>query len=482
MPTTVLALDIGSSSIKAAILRRGRPVGEIARVSYPTARSGNRAEVDPQQLLRAVKRAISMLPSRKSVDVLAFSVMSSAWIAMDGKGKPLTPIFTHQDRRSVEDARALIHEFGEEKLLSITGSLPFPGGISSTSQRWAFRNIPSLKKRAALVGPLNTFIHRVLTGARVTDPGNASFTGVYRTLPPPLPLVRKREMAGVRGEQRGAAPTATSARRSAALAPALSPEYEGEGAQRCWSDELLAACGSRESLMPGVLEGDAIAGTITKDAARNFGLKAGLPVLTGVIDTSAAMALAGAQEGRLLHVCGTSDVLAVCTQAPCPHPRLLTRALGFGGLFLIAATLASAGSTIDWTRDTFFADLDDRAFLRLVKRAAAMGGPAFIRFDPYLAGERTCIEQRTASLTGLSLDTGRTTILREILASLARASTDRFPLLMGRRRILRDVLVSGGAGKILAPLFHADLPRHLRYRYVDEATVLGLWHLAQRVR
>ena len=62
-------------------------------------------EVDPQSLLRAVAEAIGLLGRAvKQVDSVALSVMSPAWVAMDAKGKPLTPIITHQDRRSVEVA------------------------------------------------------------------------------------------------------------------------------------------------------------------------------------------------------------------------------------------------------------------------------------------------------------------------------------------------------------------------------------------
>ena len=37
-------------------------------------------------------------------------------------------------------------------------------------------------RRADLVGHLNTFLHRQLTGRRVIDPSNASFTGLYETV------------------------------------------------------------------------------------------------------------------------------------------------------------------------------------------------------------------------------------------------------------------------------------------------------------
>jgi glycerol kinase len=37
-------------------------------------------------------------------------------------------------------------------------------------------------KKADLCGHLNTFLHRQITGARIIDPSNASFTGFYETL------------------------------------------------------------------------------------------------------------------------------------------------------------------------------------------------------------------------------------------------------------------------------------------------------------
>ncbi len=45
-----------------------------------------------------------------------------------------------------------------------------------------------------------------------------------------------------------------------------------------------------------------------------------------------------------------------------------------------------------------------------------------LRFEPYLAGERTEIEQRTATLTGLTLATTRADILRALLDGLAHAA------------------------------------------------------------
>src|SRR4051812_28215525 len=110
---TLLALDIGSSSVKTAILRGTRVVGAVARQSFVTNYDAGRAEVDPNAIVLAVARAVKTLGrAAKSVDAIALSVMAPAWLAMDKHGRPITPIVTHQDRRSVEIAHALEKRIG----------------------------------------------------------------------------------------------------------------------------------------------------------------------------------------------------------------------------------------------------------------------------------------------------------------------------------------------------------------------------------
>src|SRR5581483_7086343 len=179
---TILGLDIGSSSVKAAILRDGRIAGELARASYKTRYDGPKVEVDPPVLLRAIAQAIKHLGKNvRRVDAIGLSVMSPAWVAMDKHRKALTPLVTHQDRRSVEIAKEIERRVGKQRHLRTAGNRPFPGGISSTTFAWFRENEPALMKKADLVGHLNTFLHRQMTGQRVIDPSNASFTGLWRT-------------------------------------------------------------------------------------------------------------------------------------------------------------------------------------------------------------------------------------------------------------------------------------------------------------
>jgi xylulokinase len=426
---TFLGLDVGSSSAKAAIVKNGRIVGQLARDSYPTLFQGLKAEVDPNAVLKATARSISKLGKMvRRVDCIGLAVMSPAWIAMDPNGNPLTNIITHQDRRSVGVARDLESYVGKARFLKIAGNRPFPGSISITTLVWHVKYAPNVIRQADLIGHLNTFFHRRFTGSRVIDPSNASFTGLYETL----------ELGS-------------------------------------WSEELCHAAGVSRTKLPEIVGADQIAGTITKQAAQELGLTEGTPVMTGMIDTGAAFMLFNPQPGRLLNVSGSTDVLCLCTKHPRPHERLLTRALGVNGLHLSVGTIAAAGSAITWAHNQFFRDLGEQQYYRLITRLAHRCDETKVGFDPYLAGDRSSIEQKTAAFTNLTLATTREELLMAIIDALAKASGARLALLKTRGvKIHPTVFTSGGSAKILRKVLYRDWPGNWKFKSENEATLRGL--------
>lgn len=444
----LLGIDVGSSSVKAAILRDGEPQrGRVVRAFFKTDHRGEHVEVPAERVLSAVAAAVRELgvgagPAGRTVDAIGLTVMSPAWCAMDARGRALTPLVTHQDRRSVAIAAEIEARVGRARHLKLAGNRPFPGGISSTTWAWYLQNEPQRLARADLVGQLNTYLLRHLTGARAIDPSNASFTGLYATT-----------------DQSG------------------------------WSDELCDAIGADRRLLPEVLDADVIAGTITAAAAARFGLAQGTPVMVGMIDTSAAMLLAGTRPGQLLNVCGSTDVLALCTDRARPHERLLTRALGIGRQrWMSVSTIAAAGSSLLWARTQLFRDLTEARFRALVRRLARArrGDEAAgdgISFEPYLAGERASIDQRRASFGGLTLATTREHVLGAMIDALARASAERLDLLADIGvPIRRSVMVSGSAADRLDEIFQRDWPGRWRFERQTEASLRGLARLTPRAR
>jgi xylulokinase len=431
----VLGLDIGSSSVKAAVLRGERIAGRIARIPFETHYDGVRADVEPDDILRAVARAIAQIGrAAKAVDLIAISNMAPSWVAMDKHGRAITPIVTHQDRRSVEIAREIEKKVGKSRHLKLAGNRPFPGGISSTTWAWFNRHQPRLMRRADLVGHVNTFLVRQLTAARVTDPSNASFMGLFNVT-----------------------------------------KLDG------WNEELMSLVGATEHQLPQLISADGVGGLVTRAAGRRFGLTHGTPVLVGMIDAGGAMLLAGAKAGQLVNSAGSTDVLAVCTdRTPRPHERLLTRALGVDGKWLQVSTIAAGGSTFAWLHEQFFRDLSNAAFAALLRKLAKTPIKSTVSFDPHLAGDRMSIEQRRAAFTGLTLATTRDAMLSAAIESIAAASAARVELLRSTGvRLRRNVTVTGGVSESLRELLYRDWPGTWTFRVEDEATLRGLARLMQ---
>src|SRR5436305_150785 len=110
----LLGIDVGSSSVKAAVLQGTRVSGKLARAPFCSRFDGVRAEVDADAVLEAIATAVRQLgPGAKKVDAVGLSVMAPSWLAMDKRGKALTPIVTHQDRRSVAIAAEIEKAVGK---------------------------------------------------------------------------------------------------------------------------------------------------------------------------------------------------------------------------------------------------------------------------------------------------------------------------------------------------------------------------------
>jgi len=128
----VLAIDIGTSSSRAAIHnRRGnRLAATIAQFAYPLQSGADgRAELDPAVIAKAVQRAVEHSLAagngRKGTPLAGIGI-SCFWhsmLGLDGKGRPLTPIYTWADSRCRKEAAELRRGGGEMVLHRRTGCM-----------------------------------------------------------------------------------------------------------------------------------------------------------------------------------------------------------------------------------------------------------------------------------------------------------------------------------------------------------------------
>jgi xylulokinase len=436
----ILALDLGSSSIKAAYLKAGRVKREV-KVLTQAHTDGVKVELPAAPLLQALEQAIIQAMDGKSkLDAIAVDTLSPAVVVLDRHHKVLAGCITHQDRRSIAQAKEIEERVGKDRHLAIAGNRPFAGGIGSTSLLWLKENQPALWHKIAHVGQLSSLVNLHLAGNWMIDPSQAAFTGLYDTV-------------GLTG----------------------------------WSAELCNAIGIKTAWLPEVQFADQIVGFLADAVAERVGLKPGTPIIGGLVDTSAAMAATPMDPGQLVHNSGSTDVLALCTAKPHPADDILTRPVGVGAKmpkrWLAVSTIAAAGTTIHWMYQNFFRDLPPKKFQKLLAQLCANAGDASlsagIAFDPYLAGDRTSMDQRQAAFTGLTMAAGRDQMLHAVAAALVQSSRARF-VRLSKIQKPRPVIYTMGGQSELGDAMHRAWPGHFKFQPLEGQANAGLQRIAEQ--
>ena len=397
----VLALDVGTSSVKGAVLdvASAAPLGPIAHSAYaldhPTPEA---AEVPGERLWAAVTAAArEATRSVPDVEAIGLSVMTPALVLLDDADRLLAPIWTHLDRRARPAARQVWAIVGEE-FLATTGNRPLPGGITVISYREQLVDNPYLVRRVKSYLHVNGWLGLRLTGERAFDPANASDTGLYGTV-------------------------------------------TDQAWSACWCDYFEV----ERSWLPPVLDGQTTLGTLRPAAALELNLPPGLPVKLGTADTTSALLAAGARKGDLLHVVGTTQVLAALVDRPQPHPRRLTRQLGVGAAFVHVTHNPVGGVALEWLRSLCFHEQPEQEFFEHTV-PAALHHPTRVTLDPpFLGGDRLEIEAHRAAFRDLTLTTGRLDLLSALLAAMQRHHRQALADLGVGERFERIFLTGGGA-------------------------------------
>ena len=444
MIVRILAIDVGSSSIKAGYFKNGR-LKDFAHIPVVSLLQTSEVEVPAAGLLAAFEKAISKaMASHKKLDAIALDTFSPGLVALDKQGQPIVGCITHQDRRSQQQACQLEARIGADRHLKITGNRPFPGGIASTSLLWIKQRQPGRFKKIAKIGQPTTLLVHHLTGQWTIDPSQAAFLGLYEAL----------SLAG-------------------------------------WSAELCDAVGIKVPQLPQILFADEVAGKTLPPVSQRLGIPSGTPVFASLVDTSAAMLATSAQPGTLVHSAGSSDVLALCLKVPQPAPDILTRPLGPGKYvpqrWLAVSTIAAGGSTMKWLHENLFHDLSAKAFSKLTMRIGQHLLPTGpdqtllpdadsatpVTFQPYLAGDRTSMDNRAAAFANLTLATDRRAMLQAAIMALAKASQERFARLAKIHPLRSPIYTMGGQAE-LAAIMQRCWPGDWKFQPLEHEALGGL--------
>ena len=426
----ILALDVGTSSVKAAVIdaASAQPVGPIGKSVYALEHpTPDAAEVPPERLWEAVAAAARQAVRRApEPEVVGLSCLTPALILLDEADRPLGPIWTHLDRRARPAARQVWAAVGEE-FLATTGNRPLPGGITAVCFRQQLSADPYLARRVQSYLHANSWLGLRLTGEQVFDRANACFSGLYGTM-----------------------------------------------TDQKWSERWCQYFEVEPHWLPPVVCGSTTIGTLRSAAAAELGVPAGLPVKIGTADTSSAMLAAGMAPSDLLHVVGTTQVLAAITEHPKPDAKRLTRQLGVGSAFIYVTHNPVGGVALGWLRELCFRDQSEEEFYAHAIPAARNRQTRVTLDPPYLGGDRLEIEAHRAAFRDLTLTTDRLDLLAALLEALQRKHREALAAL-GLGEHFQRIFVTGGGAEVVRQL----LPEYAaaNVQLLDEGSLRGVARL-----
>ncbi|MDN5854043.1 MAG: carbohydrate kinase [Actinomycetia bacterium] len=364
--SSILTIDQGTSSTKAIVVVDGEVAAIADEPVRPAYLEGGGVEQDPQELLDSVlgagRRAVEQ--AGKTVDAVALANQGETVLAWDeSTGTPLSPAIVWQDRRSESICAALAEH--ADWVAQRTG-LELDPYFSAPKMAWVRANLT----RGGVVTTTDTWLVHHLCGAFVTDASTAS-----RSLLVDIDTVE-------------------------------------------WDPELCALFGLETEKLPRIVGCDEIVGT-----TKAFGPE--VPVTGLIVDQQAALAAQSClQPGMAKCTFGTGAfLLANIGQSAVRSAAGLTTSVAWrteaDTSYCVDGQIYTAASAVRWARDLGL--VGDASELDTV--AAEDAGR--VLFVPAFAGLAApwWDAKAGASITGMTLATGREHIVRALLDGIAAQVT-----------------------------------------------------------
>jgi xylulokinase len=439
-PNVVMGIDLGTSSVKALVwdVSRGRTLGLAQAVYGYKVWDGQRAEQDPDRVWRQVVRAVRRAMAEAGRPVLAAIGISGQMHGLalyDRAGRPCSNIITWEDHRADADVlRWMRRRAG--RLLKRSGCGMAAGFAGATLVAMQRARDPLWRRARHWLLPGDWLRHRLADGgAMVTDPSNASSTGLFDT----------RRIT--------------------------------------WNTTGIERLGLDPDRCPSVEVSRAIVDRVGTRAAKACGLRAGTPLVTGVGDQPASMIGSGlcrAQDGLTLNLGTGSQVARVSATYVPGGGDCITFCFPRSGWSVLGAAL-SGGAALRWWRGVIAQGSapghgPDAAQL---SRAAARIPPGAegLSFIPMLAGSRAQPDAR-AAFVGLTHAHSLAHMTRAVMEGVILELYGLWRKQHGRRP---SVITASGGGfasptwrQIAADVFGAPL----RMPTVPEQAALGAALLA----
>jgi gluconokinase len=110
----VLGIDVGTSSVRAQVFEADAEEREPAKHRYP-------GENDPARIVGLVRQAVDDAAAAGEYDAVGGSCFGHSLLALDDRGRPLTPVLGWRDTRAADAAEWLSRRVDEDAVHARTG-------------------------------------------------------------------------------------------------------------------------------------------------------------------------------------------------------------------------------------------------------------------------------------------------------------------------------------------------------------------------
>ncbi|MEY9878007.1 xylulokinase [Streptacidiphilus sp. MAP12-33] len=176
VPRVVIGVDSSTQSTKALAvdLDTGQVLGQ-GRAAH-TVSTGPGRESDPEEWWQALEQAVAATGFADRAEAVSVAGQQHGLVTLDAAGRPVRPALLWNDVRSAPQAAGLVAELGADRWAQRAGTVP-TAAFTAAKWAWLQANEPQAAARTTAVRLPHDYLTERLTGAAVTDRGDASGTG-----------------------------------------------------------------------------------------------------------------------------------------------------------------------------------------------------------------------------------------------------------------------------------------------------------------
>ena len=436
MSAYILALDVGTSSVKASLVSTElKIISEAAQryeTRYPAPHCAEQRAQDWWDAAVSAAHKLFEINPEGARDVCAIGIGAHmlGLLPVDAKGEPLTPSMIHSDNRALDEAAEVEARIGLDRIYRLTGNV-LTAAASLCKAMWLKGKHPELYARTARFLQAKDYLNFRLTGnLDTTDYSDASH-GML------IDISRKEYLT-----------------------------------------EVFRELGLDGDRFPALHASTEVIGQLTAEAASQLGLKQGIPVVAGGGDGCCANVGAGiARAGDVYCSLGTTGWIACNMDAPyLDEQRRVFSILSLDGDHCcVFGTVENVCRCVDWAQ-RIYAPEGIEAMNRLAAEVPA--GSDGLIFLPYLSGERSPIFDPLARgvFFGISADHDRRHFCRSVFEGVSYGLAGNLDIMRERIPVEEMRIIGGGAKSQLWRQILADAGC-VRVRGIDTsadaATSLG---------